>query len=126
MEKITQETLEKELEEKKERELSNFTLSEEEKKIVDEAIKADQHGSVLKDEDIQVKKNGLDIRQLKKCNKEQLDYEAQLLQVAYLRTIHEDNEDIVRLLLIVCKQLGVKDIKAALEEIILEANNIVR
>jgi len=72
---------------------------------------------ILKDEDIQIGESETDIRGLSRKSKDQVNLRLDNLKITYLKTIHEDMVDMMRLCMVMLKKMGVENIQKEIEEI---------
>ncbi len=71
----------------------------------------------LQDKDIKLGKQELDVRLLSRANWRQMEFRQLVLQNVYLKQVVMGQTDILRLLMVIAKKLGVEDIIDATEEI---------
>ena len=71
----------------------------------------------LQDKDMKLGKQELDVRLLSRANWRQMDFRQSVLTNVYLKQVVMGQTDILRLLMVIAKKLGVEDIIDATEEI---------
>ena len=98
-------------------ELQDTLLDEKGQKILEELANEAKMPIKLKDGDIELGANELDIRELSKKSKEQLMFRQLILHSVYLRQVVQSQVDLLRLVMILLKKLGVEDIIAATDEL---------
>lgn len=89
---------------------AEIQLTEEEKKLLEEAQKEMDAPIALVDKEFIMAKKEIDIRKLSKTNKDQVTFRLLCQQVAYLRAVNQSMVDLTKLLMLVLKKLGVEDI----------------
>lgn len=102
------------MEEKKETESA---LSEKEAKQVAKALEAETKPHVLKASDIKFEKGEEDVRSVDRRNYRQIEYKFLTTQTALLHNMAQSLVDIQRLLMLVLRKQGVKDISKELLEL---------
>lgn len=80
----------------------------------------------IKDEDFQLGEGELDVRGLSEANYRQLMFRVNVLKANHLRDISQSLADIERLLMLVLKAQGVKDIGKALNDLFEELGKKVK
>jgi hypothetical protein len=118
--KVVNEKLNEVKKEVKKKVVENHSITEEEQKVYNQALKEALMPVTIGDADFKLGANELDIRQLSKSNKEQIDFRQAVLNVVYLRQLNSSLVDITRLLMIVLKKLGVEDVIGATDDLIEE------
>lgn len=100
--------------------INKHSITEEEQKVYDKALKEALMPVAIGDADFKLGANELDIRNLSNANKEQIQFRQGVLNVVYLRQLNSSLVDITRLLMIVLKKLGVEDVIGATDDLIEE------
>ncbi len=107
--------------------VENHVLNKEQQRIFNR-IMDEAHAPVhFSDSKFKLGENELDIRDLSKKNKEQMNFRQGTLNLVYLKQILTTLIDISRLLMVVADKLGVEDIVAATDVVIdktMKANKI--
>ena len=102
----------------KKKALEETGISEEDLKKFNEMCDLAGLPIVLKDKDIKLVKGEIDYRQLSQGNITQLLFRHLTVGGAYLKDIRDSLVDIQKLLMIILKQMGVKEIVKATDEIV--------
>ena len=100
--------------------INKHSITEEEQKVYDKALKEALMPVAIGDADFKLGANELDIRNLSKANKEQIQFRQEVLTITYLRQLNSSLVDITRLLMIVLKKLGVEDVIGATDDLLEE------
>ena len=106
--------------------LEEKDLTEEEKKLWEKAMAEMNAPIEFKDSDFKLGEHELDIRGLSKKNKEQLQFRMECAKLAHLRQIAQSQIDIMRLIMVGLKKMGVDDIEQATDDLMTELNKKVR
>lgn len=104
-EKQIQEAVQKTKEELVEKAAENLKPTDEEQKLIDEAIKEVNGPIVLKDDKVVLGQQEVDIRKLSKANKDQISFRLSSQQLAYAKFDSQTLTDIMRLLMVIIKIL---------------------
>ena len=117
-EKFSEKTLENFVKEKEEKAVEGTELSPEERLIVEKIYEEAKMPTVLHDDKIVCGEGELDIRNLTRKNRDQLFYRVEMLNLVYLRRLHDSLTDILRLLIVMLRNQGVENISEALSDAI--------
>lgn len=83
---------------------------------IKKALKEASQPIAFKDKDFKLGAGELDIRELNDSNFKQVIFRLLADNLSYQRSMHQDLVDIMRLVMICCKKLGVEDIIKETEE----------
>ena len=97
--------------------LLDTQLDEKGKKLLEDLSREAKMPIKLKDGDIELGEGELDIRELSKKSKEQLFFRQAILNAVYLRQVVQSQVDLLRLVMIILKKLGVEDIIQATDDL---------
>jgi len=114
MAKYTTEVYENFKEEKKEKALEE--LSPEEKEIVEKIYNEAHQPTELKDGDVVCGEGELDLRQLSQENRDQMIFRTMVNNMVSLRRLNDGLTDVTRLLMVLLRKMGVKNITQAIED----------
>lgn len=98
-------------------ELADTMLDEKGRKILEQIAEEAKQPIKLKDGDIELGQGELDIRELSKKSKDQLIFRQLILNNVYLRQVVQSQVDLIRLMMIALKKMGVEDIIAATDDL---------
>ena len=104
-EKEIKEAVAKTKEELVEKAAENLKPTDEEQKLIDEAIREVNGPIVLKDDKVVLGQQEVDIRKLSKANKDQITFRLLSQQLAYAKFDSQTLTDIMRLLMVIIKIL---------------------
>jgi len=97
--------------------LLDTQLDEKGKKLLEDLSREARMPIKLKDGDIELGEGELDIRDLSKKSKDQLFFRQAILNSVYLRQVVQSQVDLLRLVMIILKKLGVEDIIKATDDL---------
>ena len=97
--------------------LLDSQLDEKQKKLLEDLSREARMPIKLKDGDIELGEGELDIRELSKKSKEQLIFRQLILNNVYLRQVVQSQVDLLRLVMIILKKMGVEDIIQATDDL---------
>ena len=97
--------------------LLDSQLDEKQRKLLEDISNEARMPIKLKDGDIELGEGELDIRELSKKSKEQLFFRQLILNNVYLRQVVQSQVDLLRLVMIILKKLGVEDIIQATDDL---------
>ena len=97
--------------------LLDSQLDEKGRKLLEDLAREAKMPIRLKDGDIELGEGELDIRELSKKSKEQLMFRQLILNNVYLRQVVQSQVDLLRLVMILLKKMGVDDIIKATDEL---------
>ena len=97
--------------------MKELNLSEGEVKTLEDMMKAAKMPIRLKDKDIQMGEGEVDIRGLSEANVNQMMFRLFCLNNVTLNSIDQSLTDVLRLLLVLIKKLGIDDITRAIDEL---------
>ena len=97
--------------------LLDTQLDEKGKQLLEDLSREAKMPIKLKDGDIELGEGELDIRELSKKSKEQLFFRQAVLNAVYLRQVVQSQVDLLRLVMIILKKLGVEDIIQATDDL---------
>lgn len=97
--------------------LLDSQLDEKQRKLLEDISNEARMPIKLKDGDIELGEGELDIRELSKKSKEQLIFRQLILNNVYLRQVVQSQVDLLRLVMIILKKLGVEDIIQATDDL---------
>ena len=97
--------------------LLDTQLDEKGKQLLEDLSREAKMPIKLKDGDIELGEGELDIRELSKKSKEQLFFRQAILNAVYLRQVVQSQVDLLRLVMIILKKLGVEDIIQATDDL---------
>ena len=119
---LTKEHVKQVREETHKKVIEDHVLSKEQQKLFKQMLKEADMSQVIKDAEMVLGKNELDIRQLSDKNFRQMMFRSQVISNIYLKQILTSLVDITRLLMIQCDIMGVEDIVGATDDIIEKIN----
>ena len=120
MSQISKKTVKRVKDQAKQVAIEENKISEEETKILEEAFAQAKMPVEMTDEDFKCGEYELDIRKLSPENRQQMIFRALTLNVVYLRQTSQNQIDIMRLLMLVLKKLGVEDVEKDLASLMEE------
>lgn len=97
--------------------LLDSQLDEKQRKLLEDISREAKMPIKLKDGDIELGEGELDIRELSKKSKDQLIFRQLILNNVYLRQVVQSQVDLLRLVMIILKQMGIEDIIKATDEL---------
>lgn len=121
--KLTRKEIRKAIEDKVKKGLA---LNEEEAKAFEMAMKEMKKPIVFKDSDIVLAEREVDVRRLSPESYRQLEFRMGTAEIATLRSIDASLVDIMRLLMLTLKKLGVDDVQAELAKLYEELSNKIK
>lgn len=121
---ITEKHVEKVKEEVEKKVKEQHVLNPEQQELFKKILEEAKMPVKMTDGKFSLGENELDIRYLSKSNKEQIIFRSLVLDNVYSKQILTSLVDITRLLMIVCKKLGVDDIVAETDKVLEEIGHI--
>lgn len=97
--------------------LLDSQLDEKQRKLLEDISREAKMPIKLKDGDIELGEGELDIRELSKKSKDQLIFRQLVLNNVYLRQVVQSQVDLLRLVMIILKKMGVEDIIQATDDL---------
>ena len=116
MEKLQEKHIDQFKQEKKEKVLKETQLDENEKKILDKIYEEAKRPVVLQDGEVQCGPNEIDIRELSRSNKDQMEYRVQVMNMVYLRRMNDTLNDVANLIMTLLHKLGVENLAKEMED----------
>ena len=110
MAKITKETVKQAKKEIKEKVVADTQPTKEEIKLLEKALEEAKMPVKLTDKEFQLGEQELDIRSLNAENKEQMMFRMQILNIVYQRQLTQSIVDLMRIVMVIGKKLGIDDI----------------
>lgn len=93
-------------------------LTSKEEEEINEIFQLANQPVSMKDEDFECGAGELDIRGLNAKNVRQMQFRAHMLEVSYLKSICDNQADIIRILLVMLKKQGVEDVAKEIGELV--------
>lgn len=121
---ITEKHVEKVKEEVEKKVKEQHVLNPEQQELFKKILEEAKMPVKMTDGKFQLGENELDIRYLSKSNKEQIIFRSLVLDNVYSKQILTSLVDITRLLMIICKKLGVDDIVAETDKVLEEIGHL--
>lgn len=109
----------------KEAVVNDTLLTPEQEELLEKCLEEAKMPVKLTDEEFKLGEQELDIRGLKKANKDQMMFRMQILNVVYQRQITQNLVDLERLMMLILKKLGVEDIVKETDELLEELKSNV-
>lgn len=109
----------------KEAVVNDTLLTSEQEELLQKCLEEAKMPVKLTDEEFKLGEQELDIRGLKKANKDQMMFRMQILNVVYQRQITQNLVDLERLMMLILKKLGVEDIVKETDELLEELKSNV-
>jgi len=110
-------------EEIKERKIGATELTSKEEETIKTIFELAKQPVIMSDSDFKCGEGELDIRNLNAKNLRQMQFRADMLEVAYLKNICDNQTDIIRLLLVIAKKMGVANVADAISDVITELHD---
>lgn len=101
----------------KKAQLDATKLSPKSQELFEQMLKEADMPIVLQDKDMKLGRQELDVRLLSRANWRQMDFRQSILTNVYLKQVVMGQTDILRILMVIAKKLGVEDIIEATEEV---------
>jgi len=110
-------------EEIKEQKIGATELTSKEEETIKTIFELAKQPVIMSDSDFKCGEGELDIRNLNAKNLRQMQFRADMLEVAYLKNICDNQTDIIRLLLVIAKKMGVANVADAISDVITELHD---
>ena len=110
----------------KEAALEETELKDEELALLEQALKEAKMPVEVHDKDFKCGERELDIRGLSKKNKDQMMFRMSVLNIVYQRQITQSLVDIIRLIMVALKKMGVDDVVKATDDLLEELSEKVK
>lgn len=119
-EKLTEEDVKAVKKAVKKAQIAATEISPENQKLFEQMMKDADMPIRMEDKDFQCGKQELDVRHLNRANWRQMEFRQLVLNNLYTKQLMMSLTDITRLLIIICKKLGVEDVIQATDDVINE------
>jgi hypothetical protein len=107
----------------KEQKIGATELTSKEEETIKTIFELAKQPVIMSDSDFKCGEGELDIRNLNAKNLRQMQFRADMLEVAYLKNICDNQTDIIRLLLVIAKKMGVANVADAISDVITELHD---
>ena len=107
----------------KEQKIGATELTSKEEETIKTIFELAKQPVIMSDSDFKCGEGELDIRNLNAKNLRQMQFRADMLEVAYLKNICDNQTDIIRLLLVIAKKMGVSNVADAISDVITELHD---
>lgn len=118
--KLTEEDVEAVKKAVKKAQIASTEISQENQKLFEKMMADADMPIRMEDKDFQCGKQELDVRHLNRANWRQMEFRQLVLNNLYLKQIMMGITDVTRLLIIICKKMGVEDVIQATDDVINE------
>lgn len=119
-EKLTEEDVKAVKQAVKKAQIASQEISPENQRLFEQMMKDADMPIRMEDKDFKCGKQELDVRHLSRANWRQMEFRQLVLNNLYTKQLMMSLTDITRLLIIICKKLGVEDVVQATDDVINE------